>query len=351
MNELFEYRQAMDGLHYTDEQKKTLAQQALRAAEQAAPRRRRPVWRTALIAAAVAAVLMVGAGATGVLKSAVDALSPIFGGSAAQTEVIDKIGRPIGASATDNGVTITADAIIGDTYNAAIVYTIRRDDGTALLPEGTDARSLLVGGFGFANLPVRGGSHGSSWFIADENDSSAIQMVQTITADVPISSCTATAEFEDLCVWDDAAGESAPAVEGHWKFRFDVDYEDSSVTLGGGETFTQDGMTFTVDSVTVSPIAVNVDYTVDSEVRWSDAPSGRENKEDSRQMERYFENVEILLTKKDGTVIDMSSSGGGIRPDHGVTVCDKGEVFEEIIPLEELESISVGGIVYPISAG
>ena len=351
MNELFEYRQAMDGLHYTDEQKKTLAQQALRAAEQAAPRRRRPVWRTALIAAAVAAVLMVGAGATGVLKSAVDALSPIFGGSAAQTEVIDKIGRPIGASATDNGVTITADAIIGDTYNAAIVYTIRRDDGTALLPEGTDARSLLVGGFGFANLPVRGGSHGSSWFIADENDSSAIQMVQTITADVPISSCTATAEFEDLCVWDDAAGESVPAVEGHWKFRFDVDYEDSSVTLGGGETFTQDGMTFTVDSVTVSPIAVNVDYTVDSEVRWSDAPSGRENEEDSRQMERYFENVEILLTKKDGTVIDMSNSGGGIRPDHGVTVCDKGEVFEEIIPLEELESISVGGIVYPISAG
>lgn len=351
MNELFEYRQAMDGLHYTDEQKKTLAQQALRAAEQAAPRRRTPVWRTALIAAAVAAVLMVGAGATGVLKSAVDALSPIFGGSAAQTEVIDKIGRPIGASATDNGVTITADAIIGDTYNAAIVYTIRRDDGTALLPEGTDARSLLVGGFGFANLPVRGGSHGSSWFIADENDSSAIQMVQTITADVPISSCTATAEFEDLCVWDDAAGECVPAVEGHWKFRFDVDYEDSSVTLGGGETFTQDGMTFTVDSVTVSPIAVNVDYTVDSEVRWSDAPSGRENAEDSRQMERYFENVEILLTKKDGTVIDMSSSGGGIRPDHGVTVCDKGEVFEEIIPLEELESISVGGIVYPISAG
>ena len=106
MSELFEYKRAMDGLHYTDEQKKTLAEQALRAAGQAAPRRRKPVWRTALIAAAVAAVLVVGAGATGVLKSAVDALSPIFGGSAAQTEVIDKIGRPIGASATDNGVTV-----------------------------------------------------------------------------------------------------------------------------------------------------------------------------------------------------------------------------------------------------
>ena len=68
----------------------------------------------------------------------------------------------------------------------------------------------------------------------------------------------------------------------------------------------------------------------------------------SRCMERYFENVEILLTKTDGTVIDMSNSGGSIKPEHGVTVCGKGEVFDEIIPLEELESISVGGIEYQI---
>ena len=350
MNELFEYRQAMDSLHFTDEQKNALAAQAAKAAEQAAHRRRRPVRRTALIAAAVAVVLAVGAGATGVLESAVDALSPIFGGSAAQTEVIDKIGRPIGAGDTDNGVTITADAIIGDTYNAAIVYTIRRDDGTALLPEGTDARSLLMGNFGYVGLSVRGGSHGSAWFVDEVPGDDTIQLVQTITADVPISRCTATAEFENLCVWDDAASESFPVVEGHWKFRFDVDYEDASVTLGGGEAFRQNGMTFTVNTVTVSPVAVKVDYTVDSEVQWSNAPSGRESEEDSRQMERYFENVEILLTKKDGTVIDMSSSGGGIRPGNGVTVCDKGEVFDKIIPLEELESISVGGIVYPISA-
>ena len=350
MSELFEYKQTMDGLHYTDEQKKLLAEQALRAAEQAAPRRRKPVWRTALIAAAVAAVLMVGAGATGVLKSAVDALSPIFGGSAAQTEVIDKIGRPIGASATDNGVTITADAIIGDTYNAAIVYTIRRDDGTPLLPEGANEKGLTMGGFGGTRLSVRGGSHGSAWFVDEVPGDDTIQLVQTISADVPISKGAATAEFENLRGWDEAAGEAVTLIEGHWKFRFDVDYEDSSVTLGAGETFTQNGMTFTVDSVSVSPVAVKVDYTVDSEVQWSDAPSGRVPEEDRIQSQRYFENVEILLTKKDGTVIDMSNSGGGIRQDHGVTVCDKGEIFEEIIPLEELENISVGGIVYPIPA-
>ena len=349
MSELFEYKQAMDGLRFTDEQKKALAEQALRAAEQAAPRRRKPVWRTALIAAAVAAVLRVGAGATGVLKTAVESFSDIFGGSAAQTEIIDKIGRPIGASDTDNGVTITADAIIGDKYNATIFYTIRRHDGTPLLAEGANENGLTVCGFGGTWLKVTGGSHGSAWFVDDVSGDDTIQMVQTISADVPISKRAATAEFKNLQGWDDAE-EAVTLIEGHWKFRFDVDYEDSSVTLGSGETFTQNGMTFTVDTVSVSPIAVRVAYTVDSEVQWSDAPSGREPEEDRIQSQRYFENVEILLTKKDGTVIDMSNSGGSIKPDHGVTVCDKGEIFDEIIPLEELESISVGGIVYPISA-
>ena len=34
MSELFEYKQAMDGLHFTEAQKKALAAQALRVAEQ-----------------------------------------------------------------------------------------------------------------------------------------------------------------------------------------------------------------------------------------------------------------------------------------------------------------------------
>ena len=346
MNALFEYRNSLDNLRFSPEQKAALAE---KAAESAGGKTRRPLWRTALIAACLTAALAVGAGASGVLKSAVEVFAPIFGGSAAQTEVIDKIGHPIGAGDTDNGVTITADAIIGDQYNAAIVYTIRRDDGTALLPDGVRAESLLMGGFGGTVLNVRGGSHGSAWFVADDADSSAVQLVQTVSADRPIIGSTATAEFQDLCVWDEEQEAPTPVVEGQWKFRFDLDYEDASVTLGGGETFTQHGMTFTVNEIRVSPVAIKVDYTVDSEVRWSNAPSGQLPAEDSRQMERYFESVEILLTKTDGTVLDLSSSGGSLKPENGVTVCDKGEVFDELLPLEELESICVGGIVYPIS--
>lgn len=349
MNRLFEYQQELDALRFTPAQKAHLTEQAVEAARQTGRAPRQSVRRVGLIAAAAVLVLAVGtAGATGVLKSAAESFSGILGGNVAQTEIIDRIGRPIGASDTADGVTITADAIIGDQYNAAIVYTISRDDGTALLPEDVNSKSLLMGGFGGTSLNIRGGSHGSSWFVHTDAADSSIQMVETISADVPIPGATATAEFDDLCVWDETLGESVPLIKGHWEFRFDVAYEDTSVLLGSGETFTQSGMTFTVEQISVSPVAVKVDYTVDSEVQWSNAPSGRQSDADSREMEQYFENVEILLTKTDGTVIDLSNSGGSIRPEDGATICSKGEILPEIIPLEELKSLSVGGVVYAI---
>ena len=38
-------------------------------------------------------------------------------GPTADTQVMDQIGYPIGASDTDNGVTVTAEAILFDGYN------------------------------------------------------------------------------------------------------------------------------------------------------------------------------------------------------------------------------------------
>ncbi len=348
MNDLFDYRQDLDALRFTPGQKARIAEEAVSAARKETRRTRRPLRKTALIAAAAVLILAVGtAGASGALKSAVDAFSGIFGGGAAQTEIIDQIGRPIGASDTSCGVTITADAIIGDKYNAVIVYTLSRDDGEPLLPAGVTVRQLVLGGFGGASW-AGGGSHGSAWFTDEDPADNAIQYVESVSADEALTHGTARARFQDLSYWDEAAGESVLLAEGRWDLKFQVDYEDTSVRLGGGETFTQGGMTFTVDGVSVSPVAVRVDYTVDSRVHWSDAPSGRESEADSREMERYLENVEILLTKTDGTVMDLSGAGGSISPRDGVTVCSKSTVLEEIVPLEEMAAISVGGVAYPI---
>lgn len=351
MSNLSEYKRELDALRFTPEQKAQLAAAAAKAAARETRRARRPFGKMAVIAAAAAVVLAVGAGAAGVLPSPVDVFAPLFGGAVAQTEVIDKIGRPIGASDADGGVTISADAIMGDEYNAVIVYTLTRDDGERFLPEGKglDETCLLMGGFGGASW-VKGGSHGSSWFVDDDPADNKIQMVETVSSDVSMTKGTATARFEDLCYWNSETEQPELLYPGKWSFRFDVDYEDCSVRLGGGETFTQDGINFTIDGVTVSPVAVKADCTADTQVVWSNAESGREDPGDARQARRYLENVEILLTKTDGTVVDLSTSGGTIYPENGVTVCSKGQVLEEIIPLAELESISVGGVVFPIAA-
>lgn len=348
MSDLFDYKKEMSQLRFTEKQKKALAEAAASAARTPA-KRRRPVFRAALIAAVMAVVLAVGSSAAGILPEPIDVFAPLFGGAVAQTEVIDKIGHPIGASDSDGGITITADAIMGDEYNAVIVYTLSRDDGERFFPEGEslDNRMLMMGGFGGASW-ARGGAHGGAWFVDEDPEDDRIQYVETISSDVSLTKGTARAEFEDLRCMDPEADQDEILYPGKWKLRFEVDYEDCSVRLGGGETFSQDGINFTIDEVTVSPIAVRAAYTADQAVVWSNAPSGRVDPEDARQTHRYLDNVEILLTKTDGTVIDLSDSGGSLGPKDGVTVCVKGQILDEIIPLEELESISVGGVTYKI---
>ena len=352
MSDLFDYKKEMSQLRFTDEQKKTLAEAAASAAGRTA-KRRRPVFRTALIAAAMVMVLAAGASAAGILPSPTEIFAPLFGGSVAQTEVIDKIGRPIGASDSDNGITITADAIMGDKYNAVIVYTLSRDDGERFLPEGVTPEQLMVGGFSGMDW-IQGGSHGTAGFTTglgqDGASASSVQYVEKVSTDRPMTGGTATAEFENLS-YSDANGDIQRLYDGHWKFRFDVDFEDCGVYLGSGETVSQDGLTFTINQVMVSPIAVQTAYTADLAVVWDDnGGSGQQSREDARQAQRYLENIEILLTKTDGTVIDLSNSGGSITPDYEANVsrCTKGEVLDEIIPLEELESVSVAGVVYEI---
>ena len=348
--EMHQYQKSYDKLSFTAEQKARIAANAAREASTVSRKTRKNHHVLGKIAAAacLVSILTVTAEAAGIPTPVSEILSPIFGGAVAQTEVIDQIGRPIDASDTDNGVTIRAEAIIGDRYNACIVFSVTRDDGTPLLPENIPAEQLRLGDFGDIRLVQSGGAHGSARFRDEIPGDNQLQYICTISSDEPLNKGTAKVEFQDLSYWDEASGESVPVVEGHWKFRFDVDYADSSVRLGNGETFSQEGMKFTITDIYVSPVGIRLDYEVDSEVRWSNAPSGRPPEEDRLQMEHYMENVEILLVKKDGTVIDISNAGGSIRPENGKTYCSKSTVFSDILLLEEVESVRVGGIPFPI---
>ncbi len=62
-----------------------------------------------------------------------------------------------------------------------------------------------------------------------------------------------------------------------------------------------------------------------------------------KQSYRFFESLPVTVNFTDGTALDLSGNGGGIRPEDGKTVCQKGRVFEEILDLSTVESVTVGG--------
>lgn len=349
MDNLFDYRRGLDALQFTPEQKKALTAQVVRTAagETAAPRRR-PMRRTLVLAAAAALVLAlgVGAGAT-VLKLASVSFAPIFG--TAQTEIIDKIGRPIDASCTDNGVTITADAIIGDKYNACIVYSITNADGSPLtLPEGVEYVH-----FASSDTALRstGGQHGSSWSVTDP-ETGHLQYVQTISANEPLKLGATKATFRDLTYFDEETQTAKTLLEGDWTLKFDVDYEDSAIVLSAGQTFTNDGVGFTIDSISLSPVAIQVRYTADRAPDWGDdQESGRMPPAMAQEEARFQSGISMLVTLADGSTLDFSdSAGGSISPTKHGADCTKSTVFEQILPLEDVVSVTFGDVVFPVDA-
>ncbi|MDP9859837.1 hypothetical protein J2S71_001533 [Olsenella profusa DSM 13989] len=75
------------------------------------------------------------------------AIDDVFFGATTPTDVQDKVERPVAASITSDGITISADAIIGDEgdeCNYVVIYSIRRTDGEALGKVDTDSRGTIT---------------------------------------------------------------------------------------------------------------------------------------------------------------------------------------------------------------
>ena len=156
------YRETMDELRFTEQEKEAMVDRLL---ERGGSRRKGLNLRCAAVAVAAAAVLTVGAGAAVVLTPAGEVFASVLGGAPAQTEILDRMGVPVGASDTHNGVTITADAIIGDAYSYAVVYSIAREDGQPLAedlePLGNGVLPLTFARAD-TSVGVTGGSHGTA---------------------------------------------------------------------------------------------------------------------------------------------------------------------------------------------
>ena len=345
-NDNREYKNTLDELHFSEEAKNRMVERLMERAEQPAPRRVRRFPRVAAVGIAAALVLSIGAGASGVLKSASEVFAGVFGPTA-DTEIIDQIGRPIGASDTVNGVTVTADAILFDGYNYLISYTLEKEDGSSFGVETNPDTNLLdlLWEDSTTDVGVRsGGFIGSSWFYDENPDDNAIQYVATMSYDdVVKSGRTTKITLKNLRDFSEDNPSPISLVDGTWHLKFKLDAENCSKELPAGQKISINGAV--LDKLVLSPIGYNIAYTVDDEVQFEDAESGRAPASHRDTWKEFT--GEQFITLKDGTTIDLAS-GGSMDPEDGKTYCVRQGTFERILPLEDMASLTIGGVSIPI---
>lgn len=327
-----------------------------RCAGRAAARPRRRSWlaRAAVVAGVT---LALGAGATaayatGTLGVALGYVNDIFTGAPAATEVVDEVGYPLGASASCNGVTVTAEAVLGDRYNYTVVFSVEKDDGTPF--EGVEANehgvlNLMFAGSGGLTVDGVWAAGGESYFYDADPTDNAVQYVvqmQAATDDATgIVGRTARVSLSDLSLFSDYEGYTT-LVEGTWDLKFTMNFADSTVELASGQATSHDGADVTVDGLYVSSLGVTVDYTIDAQVV-TDAASGKMSDEMAASQERVF-GVPVVVTFADGSTFDATDAGGSCTKVGDSSQVHKGATFDRIVDVGDIASVTVGDVTVDV---
>lgn len=370
-----DYRHALEHISFTDNAKQHMANsiaQSVASSDAATaqsnfngtrrkPRiARHPVRTVARIAAvtAVLAIVIGGAGtamATGVLPLPSDMLSDIFDGPASQTEIIDRIGRPVGASCSNNGVTVTADAIMGDKDMVTIAYTLTFDDPAALKKLSEPGENGTIAGSVDGNVYVDGehGGQGQSWLIDKNPNDSSIQYFAQFSVESPgLMGRTVRTHINSLVV--PRAGKELPEYKkiltGPWDLKFQLNYEDTSVTIPAPKSVNFNGTKATIQEATVSCVGVSVRYNIDRSIE-HDNNSGKMSQNMEESMDAVG-NIPLIVTFKDGHVEDATSHSGYFanKLDNGTTDVHKTWPFSQVCDTNKIASVQIGDTVIPMNS-
>lgn len=305
--------------------------------------RRRPRFAVAAVAAGLALAVGMGgyAYASGQLVSVASALDDVFLGSTAPTKVRNKVGRPVDAVATSDGVTISADAIMGDEHNYAVVYSIRRADGKPLGKIGTNANGTLTidGKTPSADFDqvVDGtsGAGGESYFYDADPSDNAIQMVTKMTTDTNVIGATMRTSFRGITLQDKGYRDAGTIATGSWNLKFKLNYESDSVALRPAGSLAVAGTDGSVRNVSVSPVGVTIDYVVNGTEK---APAS------GRWSPKYLDLGDITVTMRDGTTMTVPSGAASSSEKDGKTVVSMGSFFDGMVDPSDVASVSFAGV-------
>lgn len=279
------------------------------------------VRRWAALAACFALIISMALTAEATNGTVSNLLAPLFGG--AQTEIVDKIGVPIGASASVNGYTLTMDAIIGDRYSVMVAYTLSRDDGQAI-PENIDFSSKGFSGSGY-----------STKILIDEDDPSIAHFHLRWHRNEPIIGRIVTATFTDLVI--DNGEDDEVIAEGTWQIKYTLRYPDSTEELPvkAFEVVDDGGHKYKVKVILLSPLGIHLDM-----VFYEPESEGG-----------IYKDFKMSLIMTDGTELPLPDGGGGGRWTEGDKKADVDYYaeFDVPIPREDIKAIVICGTVFELN--
>ena len=256
-------------------------------------------------------------------------LAPLYGG--AQTELVDKIGVPIGAEVIVGDYKLSADAIVGDKYNFAIVYSLARTDGQPL------EENLCFEDY---SNSYRFGSGGGVLSHTLSEDGKTLYIVDQWTSGNMFLNRNAKVSFDNLRQYDKEKQEYYPIQEGCWDLQFVIRYEDTTQEISVEQFKVTDnsGDQYEIKNIEISPVGIHFDMT---------APNNyRENEVTPPPYQDFTLSIELT----DGTVIPVEDRVMGSHGNlsDGILEADYGALFDTPIPLEEIKCVIICDTVLPV---
>lgn len=284
--------------------------------------------RFAAIAACVAILMGVTLTAEAANGSVSNFFAPLFG--FAQAEIVDAIGHPIGASVSADGYILTAEAVIGDRYNVAVVYTLKREDGQPI------ADHLYFADWDTNILSMTSGGSGTLSGIVDGENPDQITFIETWSGSGPLFGRYVRVSFSNLSIYQE--GEDGLVVaNGPWDLNYTLRYEDStkSVPVDHLKVIAEDGRKYQVNKILLSPVGLHIQGLYFDPV-WEE--------------QKALKNFKVSIRKENGEIIPLENTTGGYSFSQNDTSADIRfeAMFREPIPLDEIESLIICNKEVPI---
>lgn len=385
------YRETLDALRFTPQQKAAIAEDLLAAAQAGQVRAPRRKWGRVAAAAILAAAC-----ASGALQEALSVLASQFGSDPKQQEVIGDLTRPSAASATDNGVTISVDAVMGDGNSLVVLYRMERADGQPVLPQTEETKNVSDGNntlmFEANGLPELYALNditfpegvtptGSVEFLDFTFSDTSLYFYQFHTLhtqeEIP-STGTVTLTLKNLYTHEHLSvgnpsnemdrtiiDRDIPLIDGSWTLTFSLDRTYPVIELANGQTFhaeTYQGypLSGTLRELTLSPLSISLEYTYSAPPWVIDAITQEYDQSPERanglpldawiHMELYYLQSAYFphLTLKDGTQIPFDDFMNGSADASQDNLFRRTVIFDEVLPLDTVASITIGDLTIPL---